>query len=92
MAEGTEVTMVINRRIKPGREKEYADWVGRILESMKNFPGYLGVSIVVPKDDPNVRLVLNRFVDTISMEDWKNSPELRKFLLELDNYATQTYI
>ncbi len=91
MAENTEVTMIINRRIKPGREKEYADWIGRVLESMKKFPGYIGVSIVVPKDDPNGRLVLKRFSDEISMENWKNSPELKKFLSELDDYATQTY-
>jgi uncharacterized protein len=91
MAESAEATTVINRRIKPGREKEYAEWVGRILESMKKFPGYLGVSIVVPRGDPNRHLVLNRFTDTISMENWKNSPELKKFLSELDNYATQTY-
>jgi antibiotic biosynthesis monooxygenase (ABM) superfamily enzyme len=91
MAESAEATMIINRRIKPGREEDYADWVGRVLESMKNFPGYLGVSIVVPEGDPNGRLVLNRFEDKISMENWKNSPELKKFLSELDDYAAQTY-
>ena len=84
--------MVINRRIKPGREKEYAEWVGRIIESMKKFPGYLGVSIVVPSGDPNARLVLNRFADKTTMDNWKNSPELKKFLSELDNYATQTSV
>lgn len=83
--------MVINRRIRAGREKEYAEWSGRVLKSMKKFPGYLGVHIVVPKSDPDARFVLNRFVDTRSMENWKNSPELKKFLSELDNYATQTY-
>jgi uncharacterized protein len=57
---------------------------------MKKFPGYVGVSIVVPEGDPNGRLVLNRFEDKISMENWKNSPELRKFLFELEDYATQT--
>jgi uncharacterized protein len=92
MAESSEMTTLINRRIKPGHEKEYSEWVGRIVESMKKFPGYLGVSVVVPKDDPDARLVLNRFVDSISMENWKNSPELKKFLSELDNYATQTYV
>lgn len=91
MVESTGATMIINRRIKSGHEKEYADWVGRVLESMKKFPGYLGVSIVVPQGDPNGRLVLNRFTNKISMENWKNSPELRKFLSELDDYATQTY-
>jgi uncharacterized protein len=83
--------MVIDRRIKPGCEKQYADWVGRVIESMKKFSGYLGVSIVVPQGDPDGRLVINRFTDRTSMENWKNSPELRGFLSEVDNYATQTF-
>jgi uncharacterized protein len=91
LTENAEATVIINRRIKPGREKEYADWVGRVLEAMKKFPGYLGVSIVVPQGDPNGRIVLNRFADPVSMESWKRSPELKKFLSELDEYATQTF-
>ncbi len=87
-----EVTTVINRHIKPGHEKEYADWFGRILDTMKNFPGYRGVTVVVPRGtDPDARIILYRFADKTAMENWENSPERKKLVSEVENYATQIY-
>lgn len=92
MSEGAEVTTVINRHIKPGHEKEYADWFGRILDTMKKFPGYRGVTVVVPGEaDPDARIILYRFADKTSIENWENSPERKKLLSEVENYATQIY-
>jgi antibiotic biosynthesis monooxygenase (ABM) superfamily enzyme len=88
----TEVTAIINRHIKPGREKEYSDWFGRALETMKKFPGYRGVTAVVPGEaDPDARIVLYRFADRTSMDNWEGSPERKKLLAEVENYSTQSY-
>jgi uncharacterized protein len=92
MSEGTEVTTVITRHIKPGHDKEYAGWFGRILEAMKKFPGYRGATVVVPGGtDPDARIVLYRFADKTTMENWENSPERKKLLSEVENYSTQIY-
>jgi antibiotic biosynthesis monooxygenase (ABM) superfamily enzyme len=55
------------------------------------FPAYLGMSIVVPQGDVNGGLVLNRSTDAASMENWENSPELKKFLSESHNYAMRSF-
>jgi uncharacterized protein len=92
MSEGTEVTTVISRHIKRGRDKEYAEWFGRILEAMKGFPGYRGVTVVAPGGaDPDARIVVYRFSDKTSMENWENSPERKKLLSEVEEYAVQVY-
>jgi hypothetical protein len=90
--ESTEVTTVINRHIKPGHDADYAEWFGRILEVMKKFPGYRGVTVVVPGgSDPDARIILYRFADTASMEKWENSAERNNLLSELDRYSIQVY-
>jgi antibiotic biosynthesis monooxygenase (ABM) superfamily enzyme len=92
MPEGAEVTSVVSRHIKPGRDKEYSDWFGRMLDTMKGFPGYRGVTVVVPGGtDPDARIVVYRFADNATMENWENSPERKKLLSEVENYSTQTY-
>ena len=49
MSEGAEFTTVIQRHIKPGREKEYAEWFGRLVEVIKKHLGYRGLTSVVPR-------------------------------------------
>jgi uncharacterized protein len=91
--ESTEVTTVISRHIKPGRDKEYSEWFGRILDTMKKFPGYRGATIVVPAGaDQDARIIVYRFADKATMENWENSPERKNLLSEMENYAAQTYV
>jgi antibiotic biosynthesis monooxygenase (ABM) superfamily enzyme len=39
---GKEVTVVVSRRVFPGKEKEYDDWVRRLLEAASESPGSRG--------------------------------------------------
>ena len=42
-----EVTIVVSRKIKPGYEKEYDDWLRRYLAVESKASGYLGTTIIV---------------------------------------------
>lgn len=92
LSEGSEVTTVVTRHIKPGRDKDYAEWFGRMIQAVKAFPGYRGITSVVPGgSDRDLRIVVYRFADRESMERWEASPERKKLLEEVENYATQVY-
>jgi antibiotic biosynthesis monooxygenase (ABM) superfamily enzyme len=41
-----EVTIVVSRKIKPGYESEYDDWLRRYLAIENKSPGYLGTTII----------------------------------------------
>jgi hypothetical protein len=41
-----EVTVVISRKVKPGYEKEYDEWLRRYLILGKKVPGYVGATII----------------------------------------------
>jgi antibiotic biosynthesis monooxygenase (ABM) superfamily enzyme len=93
LSEESEVTSVVNRHVKPGHEKEYAEWFGRMLSTIKQFRGYRGVTSVVPGGaDSDARIILYRFADKASMDNWENSPERSKLTSEVEKYASQSYV
>ena len=69
-----EVTEVISRNIAAGHEKDYDDWLQRFMISERQFPGYLGTTIIAPGCNiSSVRYVINRFADQASLDAWENS-------------------
>jgi antibiotic biosynthesis monooxygenase (ABM) superfamily enzyme len=69
-----EVTTIICRKIKPGHEKDYNDWVQRYLTLERKAPGYLGTTIIIPGGSKSPLLyIIRRFADKIAMERWDNS-------------------
>ena len=63
------ITSVISRKIKPGFEKDYDDWVLRYLELERKALGYLGTTIILPGGtSSNVRYIIRRFADRSSTD------------------------
>ena len=87
-----EVTTVICRKLKPGHEKDYNDWVRRYLISERKAPGYLGITIIVPGGSKSsLQYIIRRFTDKNAMDAWDNSEESQKLIQEADNYSTRHY-
>jgi len=87
-----DAMLVVSRRIKPGREKEYADWLRRVIESANRFPGYRGVTTLTPQGyDSDVRYMIWRFDSPKNLEAWEKSDVRNKFVEEVQNYAVQHY-
>ena len=83
------VTTVICRKIGPGHEKDYTDWVRRYMALEKKIPGYLGTTIIVPGGSKSpLRYIISRFTDKDTMEAWDNSEESLTLIEEADNYST----
>ena len=87
-----EVTTVICRKIRPGHEKDYNDWVQRYLTLERKVPGYLGTTIIIPGGNKSpLRYIIRRFADKAAMERWDNSEESLKLLKEANDYSTRHY-
>jgi uncharacterized protein len=87
-----EVTTVICRKIKPGYEKDYNDWVRRYLVLERRAPGYLGFTMIVPGGSKSpLRYIVRRFADKTTIEAWDNSEESQKLIEEADNYSIRHY-
>jgi antibiotic biosynthesis monooxygenase (ABM) superfamily enzyme len=85
-----EVTEVISRNIASGHEKDYDDWLQRFMLSERQFPGYIGTTIIAPGGNiSSVRYIVNRFVDQASLNAWENSEVALKLLEEVSKFSTR---
>jgi uncharacterized protein len=84
-----EVTEVISRNIAAGHEKDYDDWLERFMISERQFPGYLGTTILAPGGNiSSLRYVINRFADQASLDAWENSEVALSLIEEVSKYST----
>lgn len=76
------VTVVITRRVKPGRTVDYEAWLQRLQRDARDLPGYLGVTTQrpAPGAPPDYVSVL-RFDSLASLQAFERS-ELRARALE----------
>jgi antibiotic biosynthesis monooxygenase (ABM) superfamily enzyme len=89
-AEGA--TLVVSRRIKPGQEQAYEDWLRRVIQAARAFPGYLGVTTLSPEGiDSDLRYLIWRFDNADTLEAWEKSDVRNKLVAEVQNYSIQHY-
>jgi uncharacterized protein len=83
-----ETTEVISHEIRPGREREFDDWLRRILKLKTGTPGYLGSTVISPSgDESRLRYVVTRFRDNASLAAWRESTERARLFDEVPAYA-----
>lgn len=79
------VTTIIARRIKPGLEPQYEDWVHRIIDVGSRWPGHQSVDIIRPAQGTHGAYVLLVRFDTLEhQQSWEHSEERAAFLVELE--------
>jgi uncharacterized protein len=79
-ADDPPVTAVASRRVKPGREEEFEEWVAGVTAAGARFPGYLGSNIFRPSgpDDDEYQIVF-KFDHASNLERWQDSEERRRW-------------
>jgi len=72
---------VVTRRVKPGREQEFEEWVSGILAAANKYPGYLGSEILRPIDpEDNEYQIITRFDHESNLHAWETSEERQGWL------------
>jgi uncharacterized protein len=75
------VTAVASRRVRPGREQEFEEWVSGILGAAAEFPGYLGSNVIRPSDsDDDEFQIVFKFDRASNLKLWEGSRERREWL------------
>ena len=84
-APDTAVTVSIARKVKPGAEKQYEDWLHRISDVAMKFPGHQGVHILKPSTKTGGEYVLIvGFNSYAHQKAWEESLQRQQFLDELE--------
>lgn len=81
-ADGT-VSEVITTRVKPGKDREYQEWVQRINRAEAQFIGYRGGFLQPPVSEQQpCWMSLVRFATPDQLDAWLNSDVRRRLLVE----------
>lgn len=79
------VTVVVRRRVKPGREAAYEAWLARLVSDAKGLPGFLGSELQKPDPHQTSREYTSvfRFDSLEHLRGFEESELRRKALLEV---------
>jgi antibiotic biosynthesis monooxygenase (ABM) superfamily enzyme len=87
-----DFTVVISRKVKPGYENQYDEWLRRYLMLERKVPGYVGTTIITQGDTgSSIRHIIHRFRDKASLDAWENSDESHKLIEEANKCSTRYY-
>ena len=72
---GREPTMIVVRRARPGREREFERWIRRLVARAADAPGAVDAELQPPDAlHPGEWVAVDRFADNDSLERWLHSP------------------
>lgn len=82
------VTVVVNRRVKPGTEARVEEWLHGITAEALRFPGHLGVNVIRPPSAATGDYVLIFRFDTYEhLRAWEESPARAEWLKRAEEFT-----
>jgi antibiotic biosynthesis monooxygenase (ABM) superfamily enzyme len=82
--QGDAVTVIVTRRVKPGHEAHYEQWLTRLQAEARNLPGYLGVTTQRPAaTGPREYTSVIRFESLVHLQAFERSELRRRALAEV---------
>lgn len=82
------VTVIVTRRMKPGTEAWFEEWIRGVISDAVRFPGHLGVDLIRPPNAATGDYVLIfRFETYGHLRAWDESPVRADWLRRAEPYA-----
>jgi len=81
------LTVVVSRRIKPGREAEFEESMRNFVQFAMTFPGHRDISILRPAEGGRDYIVVDKFSDVGSRNNFKSSPPYRQWMNRLGEFT-----
>jgi antibiotic biosynthesis monooxygenase (ABM) superfamily enzyme len=85
------VTVVVSRRVFPGHEKDYDEWVRRLVAAATEAPGNTGATMLIPEPGKTgLHHVVLRFSDQETVHRWEDSYIRQKLTHEADAFSVRS--
>lgn len=83
------VTQIISRKVKPGCQQQYEDWLkGRLVNALSCHAGYEGITILRPGDTPSKEyVIIQRWAGYDELCKWVESDERHEVLAESEPFT-----
>lgn len=78
------VTVSISRRVRPGCEQAYEDWLSGVIQAASEFSGHLGCNILRPSAaTQHEYVIIYRFDNYLHCQRWEQSTERERWVAKL---------
>ena len=85
-----QVTVMFSELIKPGKAKEYENWLEGIQEDLKQFQGFVEINVIKPSDPHSLEYIsLVKFDSQDNLIKWRESSVLAKWLSQLHDLVSE---
>jgi antibiotic biosynthesis monooxygenase (ABM) superfamily enzyme len=82
-------TVLVARRVAPGKEAAFAEWMARMIQAAQNADGHVGSDVQRPDSThPGEWMIVYRFESSDSLDRWLKSPVRQQLMEEGDGLIT----
>jgi uncharacterized protein len=78
------VTVIVRRRVKPGREDDYEAWLKKLTTAAHDLPGYLGADFQRPGSGSREYISIFRFATLADLQNFETSDLRARALAEVE--------
>ncbi|MBI4528774.1 MAG: antibiotic biosynthesis monooxygenase [Deltaproteobacteria bacterium] len=78
------VKILIQRKIKPGKENELAEAIRKIRSEAMHARGFISGETLRSAEDPSIHMVISAWKSLEDWQNWVNTPERKAFEKEMD--------
>ena len=86
------VTVLVERRVAPGREEDFERWMAGLLRAAADFDGYLGGGVLRPNVSGGPWHAVYRFTSRTDLDRWEASPHRARLLEDADGLMAETAV
>ncbi|MDQ3760425.1 MAG: antibiotic biosynthesis monooxygenase [Actinomycetota bacterium] len=81
------MTVLVTRRVKAGREREFDAFLQRLKEEAASYPGHQGATIIPPPASSREYVIVYRFDSADHLRAWRTSPVRQLLIAESADLA-----
>jgi antibiotic biosynthesis monooxygenase (ABM) superfamily enzyme len=81
------VTTIFSRRVKPGFENDYEEWLRGITRVSSKFEGNQGTTLIRPSSNNQEYISIVQFDTAENLEKWMNSSTRKNWIVKLDPFT-----
>jgi hypothetical protein len=84
------VTVVVSRKVKPGKEAEYEEWIRGVTNIALSFEGHLGMNVFRPQNPGDPYVLVYKFDSGEHLDAWLKSDVRAEWVARAEKIAIET--
>ena len=86
------VTVLVSRKVKPGREPDYERWIRDVTKAALRYQGHLGMTIFRPEKAGEPYVLVYKFDSGEHLDVWTHSDERKRFVDEAQTMTSEEHV